>query len=399
MPWSSEIDICMLVVGLLEEIVAELCLPLTFQQQVGFFSLRPNITVVKVFGTPVGVVKVKKPGQGVMENERVLGELYDYMTQIVNFYGLKQVFGILTTYKEWRVCWLDNDESNKLAGKTPKEFLEPRTPVKEPDKEKKKSSPPGLTPSKKLEQSHTIEGLGDDQDSEVEEDKTGRKLIATRVWFVKENVFNLVGSALWKMNDAEFCADRIEAAQMVIQVTEDTLYWCRRPDAAKNENLQWTKVPNASRLLLVEDLGVGSSGRVWLVCSSSGLVGVLKFCILEFEQNSHLEKELERWRLLYPELGKLCSLRQIACHEALLMPHLCTPQRNQKSLDGIRQTLRSRFVEKGLKHGDVAWRNIGVYKDVGSGQDSYVVFDLEHVTESHDSEWLDDAMKKLEKKT
>lgn len=196
------------------------------------------------------------------------------------------------------------------------------------------------------------------------------------------------------MNAAEFCADRIEAVQMVIQVTEDTLYWCRRPDAAKNENLQWTQVPNASRLLLVEDLGVGSSDRVWLVCSSSGLVGVLKFC----DQKSQLEKELECWRLLYPELGKLCSLREVARHEALLMPHLCTPQRNQKSLDVIRQTLRSKFVEKGLKHGDVAWRNIGVYKDVSSGQDSFVVFDLDHVTESHDSEWLDEAMKELEKK-
>lgn len=369
----------------------------------GFFNLRPDISVIKAFGIPVGVVEVKKPGKEILSNAAVLGELYDYMKQIVNFYGLKEVFGILTTYEEWRICWLDNAESKKLAGKEPKESGEPRTPSKELENKSKESSPPGLTPSKTLGQFHALEDIEIDVDEEadVEKDETKRELICTRVWGVHENVFNLVGSALWKMNAADFCKTSIGPAQMVIEVTEESFFWRKRPKAALDENLKWSKVARAAKVLLLEDLGVGHSGRVWLVCSRTGSVGVLKFSVaisvagrLEDYRKSLLEKEYELWQKVYPELGKFCCVRRFAGHWALLMPHVSTPQRNDTSLNGVRRTLAERFEKKKLMHKDVAWRNIGVY--IVNGKEEYVVFDLESVTESTGPEWVEDAIVKLQ---
>jgi hypothetical protein len=409
--WSSESDICRYVTAFLEEVAAELNLPLKFRGEVGFFNLRPDISVIKAFGIPVGVVEVKKPGEDILSNGAVLGELYDYMKQIVNFYGLKEVFGILTTYEEWRICWLDNAESKKLAGREPEELVEPQSPSKDPESKSEGKSPPGLTPSKQLEKIHALEEIEEDvlEEPDVEKDDTKREMICTRVWGVDENVFNLVGSALWKMNSADFCKTSIGPAQMVIEVTEESFFWCKRPKPALDENLKWSKVPNAAKVLLLEDLGVGHSGRVWLVCSRSGLVGVLKFSVatppkgesfvgkLEDYRKSLLEKELKFWQVIYPELGKYCCMRRFAGHWALLMPHLSTPQRNETSLSGVKKTLFDRFVKKKLKHGDVAWRNIGVY--MSDGKEVYVVFDFESVSKSEDSDWVEGALQNLRGKT
>ena len=163
-------------------------------------------------------------------------------------------------------------------------------------------------------------------------------------------------------------------------------------------------MPRAKNVLLLEDLGVGRSGRVWLVCSASGLVGVLKFSVvtgmgerLEDLRKKHVESELERWKEIYPDLGKMCRVQKFAGHWALLMPYLCAPKRNEASVNRIEQTLRKHFVEKNLKHEDVAWRNIGMYRDE-AGHDVCIVFDLERVTTSKSGDWVNDAIAELREK-
>ena len=404
--WSSESDVCSYVSMFLKEVACELNLPLEFRAEVGFFKLRPDITVVKAFGIPVGVIEVKKPKSGILDNAKVLGELYDYMKQIVNFYGLKEVFGILTTYQEWRVCWMKT--AAQLAQQSPFEAIdaEPRTPLNSSGEGEGKS-PPGLTPSKRLETVHELgQGAGDiDGEVELEEDNSMRVMMSTRVWNLDENVFNLIGSVLWKMNVATDDADLIGSGQMVIQLTENSFFWCKRPEKAGLKHLRWSEVPRATKLLLLEDLGVGHSGRVWLVCSGNGLVGVLKFSVanppthwsgtLEDFRNDYLKRELKWWKEIYPELGEMCSVQKFAGHWALLMPHLCAPKRNDATLTLVEQTLRTNFVDRGLMHGDVLWRNIGVYKR--NNETVCVVYDLESVGKSQSSDWVEVAINKLRK--
>lgn len=63
----------------------------------------------------IGVVEVKKPGNGgALQNPYVQGQIFDYMLRLKSFFGLEHVFGILSSYKEWRIYWLPS--SNVAAG-------------------------------------------------------------------------------------------------------------------------------------------------------------------------------------------------------------------------------------------------------------------------------------------
>ena len=62
------------------------------------------------------MVEVKTPStKKILESHQVAGQLYDYMMRLRSFYGLQAVFGIMTTYCEWRICWLDTTISRQLA--------------------------------------------------------------------------------------------------------------------------------------------------------------------------------------------------------------------------------------------------------------------------------------------
>lgn len=37
------------------------------------------------------------------------------MMRLQSFHGLKDVFGIITNYNEWRICWFSNSDKAALA--------------------------------------------------------------------------------------------------------------------------------------------------------------------------------------------------------------------------------------------------------------------------------------------
>ncbi len=65
---------------------------------------------------------------------------------------------------------------------------------------------------------------------------------------------------------------------------------------------------------------------------------------------------------VYPDLAKNVRLERFG---GLLMPHFDTPVRDEATLALIEECLRERFVPLNLMHGDVRWRNVGVYKKDG----------------------------------
>lgn len=78
---------------------------------------------------PVGVVEVKKPdksGQNflALEHPNVLGELYDFMNHLPNFYGIFPAIGILTNMNSWRFAWFPNEETDMMAA-APEELEDP----------------------------------------------------------------------------------------------------------------------------------------------------------------------------------------------------------------------------------------------------------------------------------
>jgi hypothetical protein len=84
--------------------------------EVQIFWIHPDIYIVATAsGIPKGIVEVRKAGEIAMTNEFIAGEVFDHMMHLRSLFGVRQVFAILTSYDEWRVCWLPEDESNKLA--------------------------------------------------------------------------------------------------------------------------------------------------------------------------------------------------------------------------------------------------------------------------------------------
>lgn len=83
-------------------------------------------------GRPLLVVSVKSPRvKDVLLNDKVLGQICDYMIDVASFYGQHDVFGITTTVTDWKVHWFEHsdkcaaandfmaDESELLAGPPP----------------------------------------------------------------------------------------------------------------------------------------------------------------------------------------------------------------------------------------------------------------------------------------
>ena len=66
-----------------------------------------DIWIVCQGGAPIGVVEVKKPDENdTLRHAAVQGQLFDYMLRLQSFFGLQHVFGILTNYEQWRICWM-----------------------------------------------------------------------------------------------------------------------------------------------------------------------------------------------------------------------------------------------------------------------------------------------------
>ena len=86
------------------------------------------------------------------------------------------------------------------------------------------------------------------------------------------------------------------------------------------------------------------------------------------------------WQSMYSHLPAVAhSLRvtRVMGHTALLMPWFQTPQRTQEALDTVAKTLREDSMNNGFCHGDVAWRNVDVYRK--DGELRAVVFDMQKV--------------------
>jgi hypothetical protein len=440
--YASENDVAVLVIGLVKDI--SIAMGLTFETftEVGAFGLRPDVWVVRWNMIPVGVIEVKKPdkypkdvGQSILDKETVLGELYDFQMQLPNFYGISPAFGILTTFEAWRVCWIpQNDADVDATAKTHESLCTMGTQLTTPTKRRdatgndpgqvdeneesasaKKTSPPGLTPSKANPMLHDIEDDDDDEDSGEETtalDQHSRVLYVSEIYHRadgKHMAMRAIAAALRKMTEVTQSVfddpfDKL-TGRMVLRFTKGTsrsIHWCRM--GRLEGKGKWNKYAQPKKYLYaIEDLGYGAEGRVWLTCTFSGAVCVLKFPINDRNsEHRGVELELENWKNAYPEFK---VFRETWCgREALRMPHFAAVRPNERlqALDLVRATLEANFFVKSLVHKDVAWRNIGLYKKVGAARPEAVVFDLGRVEsketdDDYNANWVDDAIDKLKK--
>jgi hypothetical protein len=353
--------------------------------------------------------------------------------QLPNFYGMSPAFGIVTTFEAWRVCWIPQNDADVDAIAKTLESLPTMTaqlmtptkrgcatgndPVQVDDKEEtasaKKTSPPGLTPSKANPMVHDIEDGEEDDDGEEEAAalvQHSRVLHVSEIYYRADGehlAMRAIAAALCKMTKVRQSVfkdpfDELKG-RMVLRFTKGesrSIHWCRM--GRLEGNGKWNKYAQPQKYLYaIEDLGFGADGRVWLTCTFSGAVCVLKFPINDTKgEHKGVERELEHWKKAYPEFKvfheKWCG------RDALRMPHFAAVRPDERlcSLDLVRATLEANFSAKRLVHKDVAWRNIGLYKKVGAARPKAIVFDLGRVEvhqtdHNYDANWVDVAIDTL----
>ena len=146
----------------LKDILLALKIHLDFHAEVTIKQIRPDLCVLLLGMYLVGVVEVKRPGNNVLLEPTVLGELLDQMLLVEGFYGMGPVIGILTTAKEWIISWFPVD-SEALAHIDPPEasFTTSMNLSSSTSIHTKGHSPPGGTPSQQLGAIHSIDEVMD----------------------------------------------------------------------------------------------------------------------------------------------------------------------------------------------------------------------------------------------
>jgi hypothetical protein len=131
--WNCESDIKRFVRSVLSDAIRASGIALKLCEEIQVVALRPDLYVVSHNLYPLGVVEVKIPKDKFLasmpdkdgEEETVLHQLTCYMLMLQNYFALPTVFGIITTYQEWRICWLASREADRIAAAASPQDLEP----------------------------------------------------------------------------------------------------------------------------------------------------------------------------------------------------------------------------------------------------------------------------------
>lgn len=355
--------------GFLESILSALNLPLDFNAEVAIKQIRPDLCVLLRGMYLVGVVEVKKPGNNVLLQPTVLGELMDQMLLVEGFYGMGPVIGILTTAEEWLVSWFPVDSSALSRVDHPEASITTSTKQKSnpTSTEPMGYSPPGGTPSQQRDTTYSIEEVSEIS-QETEDgitDEMERLLCTTEVMNIYSNpirVLELLCGAFKLMSRAHTanlprCLLKFHKENHAVTFHPVTYY-------AVYPRVDFNKFPskNVKTLIALEDLGRGSTGKAWLCVTVTQPRSAT--CVLKFDnkhaQSDKLRKEIEMWHLLYPEFSTMVKLEQWSGADALVMPHFSTVLETERELyrGEVFQVLTTHFMLNGKVHRDVRWCNI-----------------------------------------
>jgi hypothetical protein len=392
--------------------------------EMAVFDARRDLWAVSRAGVPIGVIMVKQPdgrkteaGLTVLDDPSALGELHDLMMQLPSFYGMKQAFGILTTLDKWRICWLPNDEDD-VDKEAEKEEGFP-TQVKSSARMSGEDVS-GTVSSKSRPTIHYVEedaaGMKAKQKKEealeeVTEEAAplGRVMHVSRVYGRAEDggiaALRAVASVLCKMVRVKRETftdpfDRIDKRAVLCfeNGPNERAFWTRLN--FESGGGKWDQCAKPVRsLYAIEDLGRGTDGRVWLTCTFGGTVCVLKFSNIPGSRRG-LKYEEEMWHKAYPQFKSKVVCETWCSHEALRMPHFAAVAAGERkaALPLVERTLREDFEKRGLVHGDVAWRNVGLYT-TADNETRAVVFDFVWVTHAEKkdaADWVEGEMAKIE---
>lgn len=370
--WGSESD----VQGHVKDVIGDALVLAGLQDKVecfnelGIHNIRPDIWIVVTRGIPIGVVEVKKPKtehhETSLRNPAICGQVFDYMKRLQTFTGIKNVFGILTSYCEWIFCSLESSTfTQPIAYVTRSEFSVadfPNSPVfisqQSPQTNVELYSDACFSPSFKLK----------------------RKIFCLPTIYSNETrLIPLLTQVLLKMYYSPMGPVRLaDHERCYIELSETSWTWRR----ISFDRLNFSKFPTsaATCFLLLYDFRGGADGRVWLACSTTGRV-----CVIKFYNGNWLPKDVNRECMMWNDIWNLPSRTLTLCSKlALIMPFVVTLPEDQvrnsiTHMDAVKLAIRNMSL-KHYYHNDLNWRHVGFYEAEGTkkkkGGLTAIFFDL-----------------------
>jgi hypothetical protein len=221
--------------------------------------------LILVNGHPIGTIEGKQPGDVAMSHLNILGEVYDQLMHLHSLFRVKTPFAILTSFEQWRICWLDTAESNKLARAqelhAPSPYETPVKPKKDVADKDEPSPQPPPTPSRGIDvgQLRDVDVVGSSEEENVVDAKD-REFCGTNVlsWDDKTLPFQLA-SVIKKMMIAK--QDTKPAVLRYANATKSA--WKRAPSFDELD-FDLSISARVKCFFLWEDLGHGADGRAFL---------------------------------------------------------------------------------------------------------------------------------------
>ncbi|KAL6071676.1 Protein kinase domain-containing protein [Balamuthia mandrillaris] len=374
--WGSEKDIQRNVVTALKDVLtaAGIGAFVSVQEDLTMFSInsrqqKSDVYLVKQKTVPIGIVEVKKPTENIFDKNEVNGQIYDYMMALRSFSGLRYVFGILTTYEQWRVCWLP--DANQLAQA---EELPP--PV-----ERRFQLWSFLPPTPQWVADSNLP----DQNKDKVQHRDERQFYATPLYSCTHPSLPLIlTSAVRKMERSP-----MQPAPSIHYLMEgtgllakrDMFCWAEKSLIDIVFGVELTDEDNVFWLLA--DLHGGADGNVLLASTPQG-----KGCVVKFSRRNGEEallacrREAAIWTNVW---GRKAFALKLGQNDAVVMPYVnpCAgsgdPFDPPPHLRAATRAAIAQLSQHRIKHDDLKWSHVGRYLDT-AGEEKVVLFDLAQVS-------------------
>ena len=376
MRWATEDDIKIYVRNVLTDTLRILDLHklVHVQAELNMFgNQKADFYYLRQKTAPIGVVEVKKPGGGGFDTQPlVLGQIYDYLLALKQFQGLEHVYGILTSYEEWRICWLSDSDEHAI------------TPTTIPEMNSSNHSftiwdflPPIPTWQSTQHVPELPLATGD-----FSPPQNNRKFSCSASYrWNDSNLPKILATAVCKMASSRVTPPTFESIsnkRFALCPTPDKYIWSTRP-SKKVVNFEVFPDASSEDFYLLADLHGGSDGHAWLACSSSG-----RGCVVKSYEGSDCKQMADSESRLWNSIwGTSTFVRRCLNNYFLVMPYVrpvsvgSEPPTDPAILAATKVAIR-RMARMGYLHQDLKWAHVGLYRSPDKNLHA-VLFDLARV--------------------
>jgi len=405
--YCTEADVKKYVGEVLEDTAASLKevlgndFQLTFTSELESHGKKADYWVLLRHGVPVGAVEVKKPGGRGMTHKHIFGELFDYMLMVRSVDGLKSGYGILTSYREWRICWLSDTNEDVMRQDLPEKpqlrkhgqahdlQKVPIWPCSRSSKDNKNDVENDVLEELCLNpHSASAASATSSASSEV-----ARKLYGTKVYQYNDpDLVEILAAILVKMafSQSTQVLKVLDKSRPYRFVGPEKWLWKQIPE---NICVQFHRMPSpsAENFYILFHLGTGEHGRAYLACTDNGQSSAA--CVLKFQQQQqeeavgeNLHQEMQRWKDIWE--AQNVRVVQLAGEKALLLPYVKTCKGGaDDQTDDVKEAVCeavNHMVDRGYKHNECRWEHVGLC--LSDGRLKAVLIDLGNVTPVRDDE-------------